>query len=88
MKLLLLAALLLFAAASTAEAQSCRQTAGPQRAASMVRECIKVSPATHPPCNAANPCDMIIDEIKRGCALLAEPGSGVRAPAFCAPYGR
>ncbi len=86
MRPLLLSLLLLAAAASAAAAQSCRQTAGPQRAQAMVRQCIQVSQATHPPCNAANPCDMIVDEIRHGCAELAEPGMSVRPPAFCGRY--
>ncbi|MGD9883842.1 MAG: hypothetical protein AB7U95_27390 [Reyranella sp.] len=42
-----------------------------------------MSPATRPPCNEANPCALIVDEIKRGCALLP---SG--APGFCKTYPR
>ena len=86
MKPLLFSAFVLAAAASTAAAQSCLQTAGPQRSREMVRQCIRVSQATHPPCNAENPCDLIVDEIKHGCAELAEPGGTVRPPAFCRQY--
>jgi hypothetical protein len=46
-----------------------------------VDQCLEVSPATHPPCNVANPCVLIKDEIGRGCALL-----GKDAPAFCRQY--
>jgi hypothetical protein len=60
---------------------SCLTTAGAVRANELVRRCLKVSPATHPPCNAENSCSMIRDEIKRGCALL---GGG--APQFCQQY--
>ncbi len=56
------------------------QQAEPHRAAVYVRECLRVSPATHPPCNAHNPCAVITAEIRRGCALL---GEGIR-PRFCA----
>ena len=31
----------------------------------LVDRCIAVSPATHPPCNVANPCEMIQGEIDR-----------------------
>ncbi len=86
MKPLLFSVLLLAAAASAAAAQSCRQTAGPRRAQELVRQCLQVSQATHPPCNAANPCGMIADEVKHGCAELAEPGMGVRPPGFCCRY--
>ena len=60
---------------------SCLTTAGAVRANELVRRCLKVSPATHSPCNADNSCSMIRDEIKRGCDLL---GSG--APPFCEQY--
>jgi hypothetical protein len=49
----------------------------------MVEQCLEVSPATHPPCNAANACALIEDEIRRGCTML-----GKDAPAFCIPYRR
>jgi len=60
---------------------SCLKIAGAVRANELVRRCLKVSPATHPPCNADNSCSMIRDEIKRGCALL-----GAGAPQFCEQY--
>jgi uncharacterized protein len=60
---------------------SCRASVGAEQAASYVRQCREVSPATHPPCNASNACPLIISEIRRGCALI---GSG--APSFCAAY--
>jgi GH24 family phage-related lysozyme (muramidase) len=75
-------ALALAAGAANAE-PSCSQTAGPQKAHQMVQQCLQVSPATHPPCNAANACALIEDEIHRGCALL-----GKDAPAFCVPSHR
>jgi len=58
---------------------SCTETAGPQTARRLVEQCLQVSPATHPPCNAANACALIKDEIRRGCALLSKD-----APTFCA----
>jgi len=61
-----------------ADAPSCRDSAGTEQAQRYVAQCLQVSPATHPPCNAANACDLIIDEIRRGCDLL-----GHDAPAFC-----
>jgi hypothetical protein len=67
----------------SAWAASCKETAGPQKAGRYVEECLVVSPATHPPCNAANECSLIQDEIRRGCLLL-----GRDAPAFCIPYRR
>jgi hypothetical protein len=61
---------------------SCRQSVGSERANRMVQDCLAVSAATHPSCNAQNSCSLIVDEIKRGCSLL-QPRS---APAFCAEY--
>jgi len=86
MRTLLFSTLVLAAAASTAAAQSCRQTVGPQRARVLVQQCMKVTQATHPPCNAANPCDDITGEIEHGCAELAESRNSVRPPAFCGRY--
>ena len=53
---------------------SCRDEIGPAAAARRVRICRNVSPATHPPCNVANSCKMIDDEIARSCALFADDG--------------
>lgn len=64
-------------AASAAE-PSCAQQLGAKQSAMLVAQCIQASPATHPPCNAANSCAMVIGEIERGCNLLHgqsyEPG--------------
>jgi hypothetical protein len=58
--------------------QSCREELGERRAAELVRQCRMVSPATRPPCNAANSCRMIEDEVLRGCGF----GSDART-LFC-----
>jgi hypothetical protein len=63
------------------ETATCLQTAGAVKANQMVNECLQVSPATHPPCNAQNACSLIISEIRRGCSML-----GQGAPGFCADY--
>lgn len=68
-------------ASPPAETRSCLASAGAKRSAELVKQCLNVSPATHPPCNAQNACSMIVDEIKRGCAYI-----GQGAPAFCADY--
>jgi hypothetical protein len=60
---------------------SCLVSAGAKRGAQLVKQCLQVSPATHPPCNAENACSLIVDEIRRGCGLL-----GQDAPGFCAEY--
>jgi hypothetical protein len=62
-------------------AMSCDQSIGAAKAHKLVDQCLMVSPATHPPCNAANDCALIQDEIRRGCALLDKD-----KPAFCAQY--
>ncbi|HEY1935643.1 MAG TPA: hypothetical protein VGG99_26845 [Acetobacteraceae bacterium] len=71
---------MLHGAAIAADPGSCLAEAGQQKARTLVDQCLMVSPATHPPCNAANPCALIIDEIRRGCGML---GSG--KPGFCDP---
>jgi hypothetical protein len=59
----------------------CAQAIGKTKAKALVQECIDISSASHPPCNAANACRLMIDEIKRGCAA-----SGSDAPEYCAEF--
>lgn len=59
---------------------SCTDAIGEARAAQLVQRCIAVSPATHPPCNVANPCAVIQAEIDRSCALWDRDGD---PPAEC-----
>jgi len=66
------------AGGSGRQEKSCTKSVGKQVATELVRRCLEVSPAAHPPCNAQNSCKLIEDEIQRGCGLLAE-----KAPAFC-----
>ena len=65
----------------TAKDSSCLKNAGKSRAEQLVKECLKVSAATHPPCNVQNSCELIVDEIRRSCVFLAAD-----APAFCGGY--
>ena len=60
---------------------SCTSEVGARQANVYVTQCREVSPATRPPCNAANACALIISEIKRGCEFLKND-----APAYCAQY--
>ncbi len=69
------------ASAAPSTTGTCLNAVGIERSRQLVNECIQVSPATHPPCNAQNACSLIVDEIKRGCALI-----GQGAPGFCAEY--
>lgn len=69
-------------AATPAEPLSCAADIGSAAAAKRVAICRNVSPATHPPCNAANSCAMIEDEIARSCALF--DGQGDPMPG-CGP---
>lgn len=73
---------LVLLAFADARAQTCRETLGEQRSDVLVDQCLKVSPATHPPCNALNACEMIRDEVKRGCGMT----EGKDQPLFCKPY--
>lgn len=68
-------------AAAQSSTGTCLNAVGVERSRQLVNECLQVSPATHPPCNAQNACSLIVDEIKRGCALIGEG-----APGFCAEY--
>jgi len=64
--------------APSATEENCEKTIGKKEARKLVDECLQVSPATHPPCNAANSCALIWDEIKRSCDPI-----GKDAPKFC-----
>ncbi|RUT95429.1 DUF1311 domain-containing protein [Mesorhizobium sp. USDA-HM6] len=68
--------------ASKNDARPCVQSAGKAKSDQYVSQCIQVSPATHPPCNGENACSMMIDEIKRGCAMIGNDNP----PAFCSAY--
>lgn len=57
---------------------SCDEEIGKSAAQHLVEQCRQVSPATRPPCNGSNSCQMISEEIKRGCALI----SG-KKPGYC-----
>ncbi|TIT78370.1 MAG: DUF1311 domain-containing protein [Mesorhizobium sp.] len=70
------------AKASQNDTRPCVQSAGKAKSDQYVSQCIQVSPATHPPCNGQNACGMMIDEIKRGCAMIGNDNP----PAFCSAY--
>ncbi|WP_454887001.1 hypothetical protein [Sphingomonas oryzagri] len=55
---------------SPAKLISCAADIGPVAADRLARLCRNVSPATHPPCNVANSCAMMEDEVARSCALF------------------
>ncbi len=61
---------------------SCADEIGQTAADTRAKVCLSVSPATHPPCNAANSCAMIEDEIARSCALFDGKGALM---AGCSP---
>ena len=63
-------------------AASCKQSVGAKKAKLYETQCRRVSPATRPPCNPINDCEMIIGEIKRGCDMLDQTSR----PAYCAQY--
>jgi hypothetical protein len=70
-------------ATAPAEASStaCTLDQGSDGAMDLVRRCVAVSTASHPPCNPENPCQVIQDEIDRACAAY-KPGE--TKPAECA----
>ena len=63
-----------------AAAGDCLTATGKAAADRLVERCVQVSPATRPPCNVANPCALIQDEIDRACAMY---GPGETKPAEC-----
>lgn len=50
-----------------AASPSCTQSVGATRAQRLVKECLAVTSATHPPCNAANACETIAEHIAQMC---------------------
>jgi len=68
-------------APAEAASTSCILDQGSDGAMELVRRCMAVSPASHPPCNPENPCQLIQDEIDRSCAMY-KPGE--TRPAECA----
>ena len=60
---------------------SCLAEIGEARSKRLVERCIAVSPATRPPCNSANPCNLIQGEIDRSCAMY---GPDEAKPKECA----
>jgi hypothetical protein len=96
MRFLLAAFLFVSLGASAEDTKSCRETAGEKLSKQYVSQCLEVSPATHPPCNAANSCDLITSEIARGCqmihqSLVDDPKvghgkDGLKEPKYCAGY--
>lgn len=61
--------------------RSCLDELGAEASAKLVERCRAVSPATRPPCNAANDCASIQGEIDRSCGLWERDGN---PPAECA----
>ena len=66
--------------ASLSSDGTCLSEIGKAASDRLVERCIMVSPATHPPCNAANSCQMIQGEIDRSCAMY---GPDEKKPAEC-----
>ncbi|RZJ30999.1 MAG: hypothetical protein EON85_04075 [Brevundimonas sp.] len=67
-------------APTEASSTACELDIGSDAAVALASRCTRVSPASHPPCNPANPCQMIQDEIDRSCAMY---GPGETKPAEC-----
>ncbi|WP_263260672.1 hypothetical protein [Pseudomonas sp. RIT-PI-S] len=61
---------------------SCAAEVGASAAERRAEVCRNVSPATHPPCNSANSCASIDNEIARSCALFDGQGAPMEG---CAP---
>lgn len=54
------------------QTRSCIGELGLEKAKALVRTCLELSPATHPPCNVENSCSIIRAEIKRSCDYLKQ----------------
>lgn len=55
------------ARAANVPGADCRSQIGDSKADALEAICAQVSGATHPPCNAANCCDLLVDEVERNC---------------------
>jgi hypothetical protein len=55
------------AAAAPPSERPCRDAIGRDPALAVVRYCLWVTSATHPPCNTGNDCGLIVDHIRRMC---------------------
>ncbi|WP_426038489.1 hypothetical protein [Brevundimonas sp. DC300-4] len=60
--------------------RTCADSIGEAAAVRLAERCTMVSPASHPPCNPANACTLIQDEIDRSCGQY---GPGEARPAEC-----
>src|ERR1700682_5019727 len=96
---LLLASINAYAANAEGGKPSCLKTVGAKQSAIYANECLMVSGATRPPCNAQNSCELLISEIRVGCngihaALLQHPEWGsesrkpapLKEPSFCKSF--
>lgn len=63
-----------------ASSTACTVDQGSDAAVALAARCTRVSPASHPPCNPENPCQLIQDEIDRSCAQYSDADR----PAECA----
>ena len=77
---LLAAAAILALGPIAANAASCQAQVGAARANLYVKECLAITTATHPPCNAENSCEVIGQHIQTMCAQ--DP----HAPVWCQAY--
>lgn len=75
-------------AAVDSQPLSCSAQIGEAAAKALVKRCIAVSPATRPPCNAANSCAMIRNEIARGCAIIGEDATRTPECGGVDPVGK
>lgn len=91
----LIAVVMVFTAMpALAQSRSCIETAGSRQAARYAYECRIVAESLHAPCNAKNPCDVMIPIIREGCASIHYDtihfpdfkAKGGKEPAFCSRY--
>ena len=61
--------------------RTCTDSIGEAAAVRLAERCTMVSPASHPPCNPANACALIQDEIDRS---FGQYGPGEARPTECA----
>jgi hypothetical protein len=71
--------------------RSCIETAGKKLAKQYAYECHMVAESLQAPCNAKNPCDVMLPIIRKGCSSIHYdvahyPDFKGKEPAFCGGY--
>jgi hypothetical protein len=76
----------LVAGGTSPQPASCVAQVGHETASVYVQDCMMNTMSTHPPCNEANPCSMIVAEVVRSCDADVPGGAPKPDPQVCLKY--